>query len=349
MDARTARPAAALPEACAPRADQASRFRDNPQVTPANRRAAHSADTVARGAAADGPVLRAWDTTGLDFRTPPHPRGLGDQQPLQQHGLFVHATRACSADGVPLGWLDQRAWARDPADCGQRRPRRHPETAAQESGRWLEARTACAARRPAGTAAVFLADRAGDLLDRFAAARPAGRDVLSRADGRRRLLGEERLLGAVLAAASVYLATRTVDMPRRDGPPGRPARVAVRVQRVTLAVPSTHPRKSSCVSVEVTAPPGDGGRPAGGRGGAVVVAADDANGDGRRDGVARGGVLRRALAGGAIALHAAERRRRAAAVGGAGTAGACRGGVPRGGRAPAAADGPGASGAGGAL
>lgn len=158
VDAFTARPAASIPEACADAVDQTDRFFANPGVRADAIRAAHYADTTARCVAAPGPIVLASDTTWLDFRIHPRTRGLGYQQHRDQHGLVLHSTLACTADGVPLGLLDQRAWARDPADFGQRRRRNQRATADKESRRWLRAWAACHAEEGVRGGAIAVGD-----------------------------------------------------------------------------------------------------------------------------------------------------------------------------------------------
>jgi Transposase DNA-binding/Transposase Tn5 dimerisation domain len=252
VDAFTAQPTAAIPQACAGMVDLAYRFFDNPNVHAEDIRAAHYADTVARWPTQDEPVLLASDTTWVDYSRHPHARDLGYQQHLGQQGLFLHSTLACTVAGLPLGLLDQIVWVRDPAQFGKRADRNRKGTADKESQRWLDALAACIARRPAGRRILFLADREGDLYDLFAWPRPAGVDLLIRGDGRRRLHGESRLLQEVLADAAVW-ATGQVEVPRKDGRPGRTAAVELRVQKVRLAVPSSGLRGSRRGPVEVTA------------------------------------------------------------------------------------------------
>jgi len=251
VDALTAQPTAALPQACAGMVDPAYRFFDNPHVRPDDIRAAHYADTLSRWPPEDGPVLLASDTTWVDYSSHPHAAGLGYQQHLGQRGLFLHSTLACTAAGLPVGLLDQLVWARDPAQFGRRGGRSRKRTADKESQRWLDALAACSARRPPGRGIVFLADREGDLYDLVAWERPPGVDLLIRGDGRR-LDGASRLLGAVLADAAV-LATGEGPVPRRDGRPGRTARVDIRVRPVRLAVPGTGPRRGRRGPPAVTA------------------------------------------------------------------------------------------------
>src|SRR5690348_11619555 len=100
-DAFTAQPTAPIPQACAAMADTAYRFFDNPNVRPDDIRAAHYADTLARWPPGDEPVLLASDATWVDYSNHPHAAGLGYQQHLGQHGLFLHSTLACTTAGLP--------------------------------------------------------------------------------------------------------------------------------------------------------------------------------------------------------------------------------------------------------
>jgi hypothetical protein len=252
VDAFTACPASAIPEACAGMVDQAYRFFDNPNVRPDDIRAAHYADTRARWPAGDEPVLVASDTTWIDFTSHPRTRGLGYESRLGQNGLFLHSTLACTESGVPLGMLDQLAWVRDPADFGKKATRASRPTAEKESQRWLDALQAAIDRRPPGRRVIFLADREGDLYDLFAQPRPDGVDLIVRADRCRRLDGEADLLGAVAARAAA-LGTARLRVPRKDGGPEREAGVEVRVLPARLAVPSGGPRRPGARAVAVTA------------------------------------------------------------------------------------------------
>src|SRR5947209_8890288 len=193
VDAFAAQPTAPIPQACAGMVDSTYRFFDNSSVSPDAIRTGHYADTLARWPEHDDePVLMASDTTWVDYSSQPQVEGLGYQQHLDQHGLFVHSTLACTVAGLPLGMIDQQVWVRDPEQFGKRKGRNRKATADKESQRWLDALSACIARRPLGRRLVFMADREGDLYDLFALPRPAGVDLLIRADGSRRLEGEQR-------------------------------------------------------------------------------------------------------------------------------------------------------------
>lgn len=129
------RPRASVPEACG--GDWAAtkatyRLWASPRVTPEAIRAAHRARTVAR-LAGRRTVLAVQDTTELDFTRQPAIAGLGPLDKPWERGLKVHSALAVGADGVPLGLLHQRVWARDPAASGQKHERKRRATAEKES------------------------------------------------------------------------------------------------------------------------------------------------------------------------------------------------------------------------
>ena len=52
---------------------------------------------------------------------------------------------------------------------------------------------------------------------------------------------------------AAVLETAEIEVPRKDGQPGRTAVVEIRVQKVRLAVPSSGPQQGRCGPLEVTA------------------------------------------------------------------------------------------------
>src|SRR5947209_7746026 len=99
-----AQPTASIPQACGawPATKGCYRFWDTPAVQPAAIRAAHRDAT---GARLDGHemVLALQDTTELHCVCPP-----------VRVQLHVHSVLAVSLAGVPLGFLHQHTWQRDP-------------------------------------------------------------------------------------------------------------------------------------------------------------------------------------------------------------------------------------------
>jgi hypothetical protein len=242
--------AASLPQATGAGANLTYRFFDNAQVHPQAIRQAHYHDTLARLDPGQ-PVLLPSDTTTLDFSSHKATAGLGHLRQPDQRGLCLHSTLALTPDGTPLGLVQQHCWRRDPATYGQRRQRRHKPTEQKESQRWLDAVQHCQQLLPFGQAALFIADREADFYDLLAQPLRPGFDVLVRAKARRRLAGEDRLLGQAIRAAAVQ-GTMTIRVPRQDDQPERTATLEVRFRRCQIQPPSTHPRRKELKPVPVT-------------------------------------------------------------------------------------------------
>ena len=108
---------------------------------------AHQQATQAR-MAAEPVVLLPQDTTGLNYTGLRQTGGLGPLGEDKGRGLWLHTLLAFRPDGVPLGVLDARCWARPPEDAAGR-GRNAKSVDEKESVRWLDAfhRAAAAARR----------------------------------------------------------------------------------------------------------------------------------------------------------------------------------------------------------
>lgn len=247
-------PGASIPEASGGRAatDATYRFLDNPNVRPEDLDLAHTRYTVDLLAPADGPVLAVQDTTPADFTTPGRARTLGQLAHPKHFGFFVHAALALTADGLPLGLLHQHAWMRPAGQRGKRKDRRHKQTADKESQRRLDTERACVEALPPDRDIVTIGDREADFYDLFAVSRRPGQHVLIRAKLRRRIAGAKELLGVAVRQGPVR-GTLTVEVPRKDGQPGRRATVAVRFGSFAIQPPSTHPRRKELAPVPLQA------------------------------------------------------------------------------------------------
>jgi hypothetical protein len=181
-------------------------------------------------------VLAVQDTTSVDFTDHPATEGLGPLETSARRGLFVHTTLAVSADGVPLGVIDQQVWARDPNERGKAASRKERPIQEKESYRWIQAlRVAQAAIGPE-TTVVTVADREADIFEVFSEPRPANSELLIRARHNRRIADAERHLSEAMEAAPIadFL---TVDIPRAKDRLPRTAQVTLRWRQVTLRPP----------------------------------------------------------------------------------------------------------------
>ncbi len=248
------------PEASVPQASgdwaatkAAYRFWDNPRVAPHDIHAAHRQSTLERlpDLAAET-LLAIQDTTSFDFTDHSDTTGLGYLAHSKRSGLWLHSTLAVSGSGVPLGLIDQRTWARDPAALGKRAQRNQKETADKESQRWLDALAATETALPAARTVLTVADREADFYDLFAVPRRPGSDLLIRAKPRRRVRHVERLLGQAVRS-NPSAGTMTVELRRGDDGPPRQATLTIRSAVLEIAPPSTHPRRTELPHLKLTA------------------------------------------------------------------------------------------------
>ena len=85
----------------------------NPKAAEEKIFAAHRTCTVQRVQGQPG-VLAIQDTSYLNYRYPPRTRGLGPigDSRSDAQGLMMHSTLAVTPEGLPLGLLTQKIWAR---------------------------------------------------------------------------------------------------------------------------------------------------------------------------------------------------------------------------------------------
>ncbi len=204
----------------------------------------HQQATQAR-MAAEPVVLLPQDTTGLNYTGLQQTTGLGPLGDEKGRGLWLHSLLAFRPDGVPLGVLDARCWARPPEDSS-RRGRNAKSIDEKESFRWIQAfqQAAAAARRMPQTQLVVITDREGDLYELHDAAQigPANLHALVRAQHDRKLDCHKKLW-AFMESQPVG-ETRSLKLPRRRGQPARTAQVRVRWASVTIEAPAVGCKKS---------------------------------------------------------------------------------------------------------
>jgi hypothetical protein len=134
--------------------------------------------------------------------------------------------------GVPLGILAQKIWARDPAEHGKSADRKSLPIEEKESDRWLETMDQATAGCPAGTQTVVIGDRESDIYDLFVKVEQDQPHVLVRGAWNRHLKNHpaEYLWPAV--ESTPVLGTWTVDVPRKEGQPIRQALLQVQATTV---------------------------------------------------------------------------------------------------------------------
>jgi hypothetical protein len=271
----SAKPNMSIPAATDGRAEMeaAYRFFDNPKVGPEAILEPHRAATYER-IRKTPVVLLVQDTTELDLTRPGQQvEGVGPIECESPCGLFHHPLIAFDAQGLALGRVWSKSWAREEIEtelttAEKRKQRRETPIEEKESLRWLEG--VGAAREVAEacpeTECICVADSEADIYELFAEPRSTrhGRplQLLVRACQDRALSDrQERLLEAVRKTPALYQCsvdvsrrvpkTSTETRKRRTQRDARIAEVEVRATTVTLRPPYRPDRKLPEVTVAI--------------------------------------------------------------------------------------------------
>lgn len=249
LDSLFADPVASINSACHGWSETlaAYRFFDNKNVKPEKILRAHQDATRAR--IAEYPVvLIAQDTTELDY-SDHAPTGAGPLNSEVQRGFLDHSQIAFTPDGLCLGHVDVKIWARSDEGFGSSKQRQHDPLETKEKFRWLEGyRNACAmvAQVP-NTQIISVADSEGDIYEVFLEADKQGEaaaDYVIRA-GKNRSLPEldpeagpstYRKLKQEMNDAPL-ITIRQLNLPRTPKREAREATLEVRAQPVRLKAP----------------------------------------------------------------------------------------------------------------
>lgn len=192
-------PESPINQACADWAETkaAYRFFRNENVAVSEIMAAHRHKTVKR-AMEHSTILALQDTSYFVYTNHPKTEGLGKMSlkkgknvpKIYSNGLMMHTCLAVTTEGVPLGLLDQKIFARKLRPEKERRGTggRHVQDVLpveeKESYRWLEALMATTAAIDKSKV-VTVCDREADLYDFFKLSDQLGASVLVRASQNR--------------------------------------------------------------------------------------------------------------------------------------------------------------------
>jgi len=234
-----------IPQACETRTktNNTYAFVDNEFVRPQQMLIGHRQASLGRWAR-ESLVLAPSDTTSLNFSGLSQTKGLGHigtQKGSATQGLWLHSTMTFSAEGLPLGLVAARFWARL-SKPGLRHQRHQRPFADKESVRWRESWKACRGaltQLPEPNLWVNITDMEGDIYEVFSAAQaqPTPRvELLIRSRHDRKLKDHEQLLWEH-AAAQPLAGTYLVRVPRHQKQPARAAQLEVRFREVLLNAP----------------------------------------------------------------------------------------------------------------
>lgn len=217
----------------------AYRFFDNEKVTFDSIMSGHKESTLKR-IQAEPIVLIPQDTTFLNFATDDKSKEMGTLRKKNSNQQLLHTSIAISPSRVNLGVVDGSMWQRDEASTGKSRSGKKIDD--KESHRWLlHYQSACSiqAQSPE-TTVVSIADREGDIHEWFQYAESvpveSRASYIIRAKANRALeLEDERISLWDHMNSLKSLGKYSVNVPKRNGEPGRDASVDVMVAEVQLA------------------------------------------------------------------------------------------------------------------
>jgi len=253
VEAMVAQPGGSVPQVFKNHAEitAAYRFLSCDAVRPEALVAALRAACVAR-VAQHSVVLAIQDTTTFNLTHHPGTAGRGPLAEPHVLGFLAHSVLVASAQGVPLGVLHQKQWARDPEAPPTRNQRQQRPFADKESARWVEGLQVVHEHIPADTTAINIADREGDIYEVFAQWRPPNSELLIRSCYNRRLCDEDKQLHEAVAAEPV---AGEMNARVRLRPDRKPQDVCLQVRwcTVTLRPPTYRVEGTALAPVTLTA------------------------------------------------------------------------------------------------
>jgi hypothetical protein len=181
-------------------------------------------------------VIAVQDSSSFDFTDHTATQGTGPLSHNRHFGFFVHSTLAVSADGVPLGLLDQEMWVRDEAEIGKRHRRRELPIEEKESYKWLKGLKNSTAGIPSQTQVLVVSDRESDVFEYFVQPRPDNVELLIRGCWDRRLEDSDHNLWDSVSNTPVQ-GTIQIEIGRRPDQSPRVATCEIRFQEVTVLPP----------------------------------------------------------------------------------------------------------------
>lgn len=225
------------------------RFFDNPKVDADGVLGPHIGQTLGRMRQVSV-VLAVQDTTEFTLNHLPATEGLGYGY-SHDRGFMMHSMLAVTPEGLPLGVLGMKTWARPADEFGKKHSRKKRTIRDKESVRWLEGLEHLSTLKGQcpETHIVDVCDREGDIYDVFVAERPAGVDWLVRASWNRGVAHPEKYLWETIATAPVVGQTE-LQIPGSGRTIARTASLALRCAPVRLR-PPRHRRRKGVHDVEV--------------------------------------------------------------------------------------------------
>jgi hypothetical protein len=244
-------PHCSFPQSLSPAELKAAyRFFDNDEVDTDGILTTHIGQTLSR--MHEVPlILAVQDTTEYNLTHLPATEGLGYCSHKHVRGFFMHSMLALTPEGLPLGVLGMKTWARPLDQLGKSKQRKKLPVHEKESAKWLEGQQHLTTLKPhcPNTHIVGVCDREADIYDLFIAERAIGVDWLVRASWNRGVDHPEKYLWETMQAIPV-IGTTSLRIPGRGKLAERTAQMAIRTAPVKIRPPRSR-KGTGLVEVEV--------------------------------------------------------------------------------------------------
>jgi len=182
-------------------------------------------------------VLLVQDSSSFNFKAHPATEGLGSLENQHTSGFLTHSTLAISADGVPLGLIDQQVWVRDRQQMGKSGSRHERAFVDKESYKWVRGLPElCPQREERDIQWVTIADREAHIYEFFAEVLDRDQQALVRASRGRSFTSDGLELFAAVSQLPVeqHYSLHLTRHPEREE---REAQVELRFGSITLVRP----------------------------------------------------------------------------------------------------------------
>ena len=233
-------PESSIPKACQNIAQVKAVYRllDNSKLKHNMIMDSHRKETIKRMKGLDK-VLVLQDSSELNFTTHIKTKGLGPIGTTKNLlGLIMHSALCVTTNGVPLGLLAQRIWARNFNERGKSSFRRKLPIEEKESYKWLEIMDLSLISLPKNITAVTVADREADIYELFHKAVQDNRELLIRATHDRRVAQEQERLYQQIHNSPIT-GECIIQVPRNSklNVAERNAKLMIKICQVTLRPP----------------------------------------------------------------------------------------------------------------
>lgn len=244
-------PHCSFPQSLSPAELKAAyRFFDNEEVDTNGILTPHIGQTLSR--MNEVPLILAiQDTTEYNLSHLPATEGLGYCSHKHVRGFFMHSMLALTPEGLPLGILGMKTWARQLDELGKSKRRRSLPVHAKESAKWLEGQHHLSTLKAycPQTQIVSVSDRESDIYDLFIEKRAPGVDWLVRASWNRGVDHPEKYLWETMQSIPIIGETLLL-IPGRGKLAERTAKMTIRTAPVRIRPPRSR-RSEHLSEVEV--------------------------------------------------------------------------------------------------